>query len=332
MASLTLSHSFDDGTMLNCSERLPREDYDAVLAALRSVDRGWRWWRSMACFGRTGSRGSLLAGSTADRLADRLRALGHDVEVDVDQPAVLSAADVAAAREAAADRAVERADRLAERSEAKRATATATIDRARGMADAIPFGQPMLVGHHSYNRDRNYRNRIGRTFDRGFEQLGEADELARRAGAVRHGRDDNPAYCRRKLDAAEAELRRLDRMAKLSDAGEVARAEAEAEAGYFRMLLAEFADRNPDRAWSKATLRAGDRLVRLDGTVSAVVAKVNAKSVAARAVYRGCPVDGDPRFVFSSERATQKLSFEEVSGFDVFRQADNNTWQQVAAG
>lgn len=32
--------------------------------------------------------------------------------------------------------------------------------RSSEMAKAIPFGQPILVGHHSEKRDRNYRNRI----------------------------------------------------------------------------------------------------------------------------------------------------------------------------
>lgn len=31
------------------------------------------------------------------------------------------------------------------------------------MADAIPFGQPILVGHYSEKSDRNYRNRIRNT-------------------------------------------------------------------------------------------------------------------------------------------------------------------------
>ncbi len=50
----------------------------------------------------------------------------------------------------------------------KRREAAATLDRARSMADAIPLGQPILVGHHSEQRDRNYRGRIQSTYSKGF--------------------------------------------------------------------------------------------------------------------------------------------------------------------
>ena len=43
-----------------------------------------------------------------------------------------------------------RATRLASESEGARA-------RASQMASIIPFGQPILVGHYSEKRDRNYR-------------------------------------------------------------------------------------------------------------------------------------------------------------------------------
>ncbi|MEE8059026.1 MAG: DUF3560 domain-containing protein [Pseudomonadales bacterium] len=36
--------------------------------------------------------------------------------------------------------------------------------RAKDMAPVIPFGQPILVGHHSEHRDRRYRDRIHNTF------------------------------------------------------------------------------------------------------------------------------------------------------------------------
>lgn len=44
-------------------------------------------------------------------------------------------------------------------------------DQAHTMASAIPFGQPILIGHHSEHRDRNYRNRIHNKFGRAFEQM-----------------------------------------------------------------------------------------------------------------------------------------------------------------
>lgn len=67
---------------------------------------------------------------------------------------------------------LERREQWAEsrHADAERRSATASQ-----MAKAIPLGQPMLVGHHSYKRDRNYRERIGRN----FEKAHESEKMAR---------------------------------------------------------------------------------------------------------------------------------------------------------
>jgi len=48
---------------------------------------------------------------------------------------------------------------------------------------AIPFGQPILVGHHSERGDRAYRRRATGKIDRGYALTKKADEIARRAEA-----------------------------------------------------------------------------------------------------------------------------------------------------
>lgn len=48
-------------------------------------------------------------------------------------------------------------------------------DQAHRMGDAIPFGQPILIGHHSEKRDRNYRARIHNTYGKSYE-AGKAAE------------------------------------------------------------------------------------------------------------------------------------------------------------
>lgn len=42
-------------------------------------------------------------------------------------------------------------------------------EQASKMASVIPFGQPILIGHHSESRDRNYRKRIQKLFEKSFE-------------------------------------------------------------------------------------------------------------------------------------------------------------------
>ena len=47
------------------------------------------------------------------------------------------------------------------------------------MMDAIPTGQPLLVDHHSYKTDRNYR-------DRAWNKMGKAVETDKKADYYRH--------------------------------------------------------------------------------------------------------------------------------------------------
>lgn len=77
-----------------------------------------------------------------------------------------------------------RIERLRERAARKARESTAAYQQSNRLADAIPFGQPILVGHHSEQRDRNYRARIARTMDKSCELSAEATELERRADAA----------------------------------------------------------------------------------------------------------------------------------------------------
>lgn len=60
----------------------------------------------------------------------------------------------------------------------------ASLETARQRASFIPFGQPILVGHHSEKRDRNYRNGIEIRFRKGFELLNKAKDAAARAVTI----------------------------------------------------------------------------------------------------------------------------------------------------
>ena len=80
-----------------------------------------------------------------------------------------------------------RRDRLEARAARLRNEGTAALDKSRKMAEVIPFGQPILVGHHSEKGDRNYRDRIQRTTGKGFALLDQAKEAASRAAAVGTG-------------------------------------------------------------------------------------------------------------------------------------------------
>lgn len=77
-----------------------------------------------------------------------------------------------------------KAERLRGWAEKRAEKADAALEQARTMADGIPFGQPILVGHHSEGRDRNYRARITSTYDRSFEHQAKAESMAAKADSI----------------------------------------------------------------------------------------------------------------------------------------------------
>jgi hypothetical protein len=82
------------------------------------------------------------------------------------------------------ERRAEKLERYQELAEKKAAEGKAILDQAHKMAEIIPFGQPILVGHHSEKRDRNYRDKIHNKFDKGFQTLETAEHYKRKAGAA----------------------------------------------------------------------------------------------------------------------------------------------------
>jgi hypothetical protein len=82
-----------------------------------------------------------------------------------------------------------RAERLRGWADKREVSSTATLERARQMQDIIPFGQPILVGHHSERADRNYRDRIWSTMGRGVEDGRKADEMRSKAANIEAAAD-----------------------------------------------------------------------------------------------------------------------------------------------
>lgn len=83
-----------------------------------------------------------------------------------------------------AERRASRIARLQERAAAKKEEAAAAFRRADQIANVIPMGQPILVGHHSEKRHRKDLARIDNGMRRGIEATKEATELERRASAA----------------------------------------------------------------------------------------------------------------------------------------------------
>lgn len=77
--------------------------------------------------------------------------------------------------------------RLEDRASSAQAESTTVYKRAKSMASVIPFGQPILGGHHSEGRDRNYRHRIHGTFGKAFALSDKAEHYKQKAASVGTG-------------------------------------------------------------------------------------------------------------------------------------------------
>lgn len=82
------------------------------------------------------------------------------------------------------------------------------------MADVIPFGQPILVGHYSERRDRRYRARIENKHRKGYELHQKAQYYQDRAEAMRN----NTAIFSDDPDAAEKIAEKIARLEKRQEA------------------------------------------------------------------------------------------------------------------
>lgn len=118
------------------------------------------------------------------------------------------------------DKLAERKARLEAQADKASAESKSTYKRAKGLASAIPFGQPILVGHHSEKRDRNYRGRIHNTFGKAFALQDKAAHYADRAARVGTGgisSDDPDAIEKLRAELAALEVTQ-DRMKKANKA------------------------------------------------------------------------------------------------------------------
>jgi hypothetical protein len=84
---------------------------------------------------------------------------------------------------------------------------------AHEMASFIPFGQPILVGHHSEKGDRRYRDKIHNKFGKSFEMRDKAVYYADKAESIAY---NTAIYS----DDPEALQKLTDKLKSLQDAQE----------------------------------------------------------------------------------------------------------------
>lgn len=101
-----------------------------------------------------------------------------------------------------------RKERMLKRAELCKKLSDLRYERARSMASIIPLGQPILIGHHSETRDRNYRGKIQRNYEKAAELARKAEYYTGKAFGVGTGgisSDDPEAIVKLQEQIAQAE-------------------------------------------------------------------------------------------------------------------------------
>jgi hypothetical protein len=78
----------------------------------------------------------------------------------------------------------DRAERYTELADKAKERSTAAYERSSTLSGMIPFGQPVLVGHHSEGRHRRDIERIHAAMDRSVEESKKAEYYTDKASAA----------------------------------------------------------------------------------------------------------------------------------------------------
>ena len=116
------------------------------------------------------------------------------------------------------ERAEERAERFTGYKESRAADASAASDAVHAIADNIPLGQPILVGHHSERAARRDQEKIENGMRRAVKMWETSKYWEDRArGAVRNALyKERPEVRARRIKGLEADLRRREKSKSLA--------------------------------------------------------------------------------------------------------------------
>ena len=105
-----------------------------------------------------------------------------------------------------------RRERYLKLAQKARAESNHRWETAKNMGKAVPFGQPILVGHYSEKSDRAYRKRMAGHYDKALELSGKADYYEEKAASVGKGgiSSDDP-------DAIEKLSAKLEHLKKIQE-------------------------------------------------------------------------------------------------------------------
>lgn len=108
------------------------------------------------------------------------------------------------------DRRERRLENASNRAESNRRFATSSRKKSDEMARCIPFGQPILIGHHSEGRDRRFRERMRNAMDKSVELERKAQYYDSKVEAIK----SNTAIFSDDPDAIDKLKERIDELTR----------------------------------------------------------------------------------------------------------------------
>jgi len=216
----------------------------------------------------------------------------------------------------------ERAAGLAQKHDARSDEA---YDRAHKKLDAIPFGQPILVGHHSEKRHRSDLRKINRLEKKGREESEIAEKYQRRA--ERYGKKatgESPVTIHNRIKKLEADKRKMERELQVGESGvdtiyysgklsEKRKQDIHKWIAHYDSRLA--IEREKYKAsggipTDKMTIKSGDRVKTRFGV--GTIATVSQKTV--RVKLDPDPISGRPRWIYADAKGNSKLAKSDIYG------------------
>lgn len=201
---ITITHTPAEGTLLQGTAK-----GDGTNLVLKTDGRCWRWSTHLGAWYIPRSRDTAPHTALIADTAQKLRAAGHTVTVTIDA-GHRGTTDIEADK---ADRQQDRADALADKAARRAAAADAAQQRARDLAGQLPFGQPILLGHHFEPAMRRHAQRIHTAMDASVHAAADAAETQRQAevaaigGAARY----HPVTVANRVEHLTAQRARITR-------------------------------------------------------------------------------------------------------------------------
>ena len=254
---------------------------------------GWRWGRSLGMWFIPRSRGSAPKRSLIDHTAQALRDAGFGVTISIDA----TIGDRGVSEREREQRSHERAERLTARAARHDVIARGRDAAAQRIADGIPFGQPILVGHHSQARAERDHRRIVANAEASIahHDQAERDRSAAQTAAASTSARQNPVTVANRIERLAAQVRREQREVNSFDAAggdessayRVRRVEslaiAQADLEYWEGVRGQQVQDGTASNYSRETVKVGDA-VKIRGQWRRV-ARCNAKSVSVETGY-----------------------------------------------